>query len=178
MDSLIYRIRLNATPGFYFSFLVCGWGSIQISTTWGCIQGGVLLTISIQSELNEANHILLKNLNINDWHFYLMKYSSRCSFIASIHVSNLFVHFMIPEMLQLTWVGLYSRWGSVVSKSSFDWGCISFWKGWGSIQEWGCIQADTVNILFFNKFLRDSCVNSTSNQVSYLKREKNTTYCP
>ena len=26
----------------------------------------------------------------------------------------------------------------------FDWGFISFSKGWGCIQEWGCIQADTV----------------------------------
>ena len=38
-----YRIRFNATPGFYFSKLVFGWGSIQIWRTWGCIRDGVLL---------------------------------------------------------------------------------------------------------------------------------------
>jgi hypothetical protein len=41
-------------------------------------------------------------------------------------------------------MGLYSSWGCIVSISVFDWGCISFSKGWGSIQEWGSIWADTV----------------------------------
>ena len=43
-------------------------------------------------------------------------------------------------------MGLYSSWGCIVSISVFDWGCISFSKGWGSIQEWGCIEADTVSL--------------------------------
>ena len=38
-----YRICLNAAPGFYFPFWVFGWGSIQISPTWGSNQDGVLL---------------------------------------------------------------------------------------------------------------------------------------
>ena len=49
------------------------------------------------------------------------------------------------------WVGLWSRWGCIVSIADFDWGCISFSKGWGSIQEWGCIDADIIvaaNLVF------------------------------
>ena len=37
-----YRIRLIKAPGFYFSKWIFGWGSIQIWSTWGCIQAGVL----------------------------------------------------------------------------------------------------------------------------------------
>ena len=48
---LIYRIRSNATPGFYFSKLVFGWGSIQIWCTWGCIRDGVLLFKESQIKL-------------------------------------------------------------------------------------------------------------------------------
>ena len=35
---------------------------------------------------------------------------------------------------------------SIKILTDFDWGCISFSKGWGSIQEWGCIDADTVYV--------------------------------
>ena len=45
-------------------------------------------------------------------------------------------------------LGLYSSWGSIVLISVFDWACISFSKGWGSIQEWASICADTVSIAF------------------------------
>ena len=41
-------------------------------------------------------------------------------------------------------MGLYSSWASIVLISVFDWACISFSKGWGSIQEWASICADTV----------------------------------
>ena len=72
LEKYRYRIRLNAAPGFYFSFWVFGWGSIQIwpqkvdfwAKKWGCIQEN-------------------------------------------------------PQK-------------------------VDFSKTWGSIQEWGCIQADTV----------------------------------
>ena len=40
---MYYRIRFNTTPGFYFSKLIFGWGSIQIWLTWGCIQAGALI---------------------------------------------------------------------------------------------------------------------------------------
>ena len=49
--SITYRICLNATPGFYFSLLVFGWGFIQIWPTWGCIWGGVLLINSQQKKI-------------------------------------------------------------------------------------------------------------------------------
>jgi hypothetical protein len=42
------------------------------------------------------------------------------------------------------WVGVNSRWGSIVSIFVFGWGSISFIIGWGSNQEWGSIRADTV----------------------------------
>ena len=42
------------------------------------------------------------------------------------------------------WLGLHSSWGCIVSISVFDWGFISFSKGWGSIQEWRCNCVDTV----------------------------------
>ena len=51
---------------------------------------------------------------------------------------------IIKILPKLTWMESYSSWGSIVSKSVFDWVCISFWKRWGSIQELGCIQLDTV----------------------------------
>ena len=51
-------------------------------------------------------------------------------------------------------VGLHSSRGCIISKSFFDWGCISFWMGWGSIQEWGCIQADTVSWIVNSKVLK------------------------
>ena len=43
-------------------------------------------------------------------------------------------------------MGLYSSWASIVLISVFDWACISFSKGWGSIQEWASICADTVSL--------------------------------
>ena len=53
-------------------------------------------------------------------------------------------------------MGLYSSWGCIVSISVFDWGCISFSKGWGSIQEWGWIEADTVFSIENHKLGRKS----------------------
>ena len=41
-------------------------------------------------------------------------------------------------------MGLYSSWGCIVSILVFDWGCISFSDVWGSIQVWGCNNADMV----------------------------------
>ena len=41
-------------------------------------------------------------------------------------------------------MGLYSSWASIVLISVFDWACISFSRGWGSIQEWASNCADTV----------------------------------
>ena len=40
-------------------------------------------------------------------------------------------------------VGFYLSWGCIFSLSFFDWGYIRFFNGWGCIEEWGCIQADT-----------------------------------
>ena len=42
---------------------------------------------------------------------------------------------------------MYSSWAFIVSISVFDWGFISFSKGWGSIQEWASNCADTVSNL-------------------------------
>ena len=121
-----YRIRLNATPGLYFSLLVFRWGSIQIWTTWGCIQAGVLLIISILIELNIGNDFLLENLNINEWYFYLMKYSSRCSFIASIHrsihVPTLYRPFYYSKSAPIDMGGVVFKMGLYCFK-------INFWLG-------------------------------------------------
>ena len=46
----------------------------------------------------------------------------------------------------VTWVGVNSRWGSIISISLFDWGSIRIFVGWGSNQDWGSIRADTVNL--------------------------------
>ena len=47
----------------------------------------------------------------------------------------------------VAWVGVNSRWGSIISISLFDWGSIRIFVGWGSNQDWGSIRADTVFIL-------------------------------
>ena len=128
----IYRIRSNATPGFYFSKLVFGWSSIQIWLTWGCIQDGALLIDSsfiliISTTLGKS----LKSkgsINIIFIWFQINPDSRRCSYIVSFHG----VHFTTSKMPKLAWVGLYSSWGCIVSKSVFDWGCITIWMGWGS----------------------------------------------
>ena len=44
----------------------------------------------------------------------------------------------------VAWVGVNSRWGSIISISLFDWGSIRIFVGWGSNQDWGSIRADTV----------------------------------
>ena len=44
----------------------------------------------------------------------------------------------------VAWVGVNSRWGSIVSIAVFDWGSIRIFVGWGSNQDWGSIRADTV----------------------------------
>ena len=46
----------------------------------------------------------------------------------------------------VAWVGVNSRWGSIISISLFDWGSIRIFVGWGSNQDWGSIRADTVDI--------------------------------
>ena len=43
LDFSTYRIGSYWAPGFYFSKLVFGWGSIDIWPRWGCNQDGVLL---------------------------------------------------------------------------------------------------------------------------------------
>ena len=69
-----YRIHSNATPGFYFSKLVFGRGSIQIWLTWGCIQDGVLL---IDSSRTADFSKTLKVLRINKYHFHSITKKSR-----------------------------------------------------------------------------------------------------
>ena len=41
-------------------------------------------------------------------------------------------------------MGFYSRWGSIISLSVLEWGCIENWNWWGCNQEWGSNRADTV----------------------------------
>ena len=55
------------------------------------------------------------------------------------------------------WVGFNSRWGCIYLMIALDWGSIRNLRGWGCIQEWGSIQADTV--------LR--IVNSISNAIGF-----------
>ena len=43
-------------------------------------------------------------------------------------------------------MGVYSRWGSIISLPAIDWGCIRNLYGWGCNQEWGSNRADTVGI--------------------------------
>ena len=49
------------------------------------------------------------------------------------------------------------RWGCIYSNSASDWGFIKIPKGWGCIQEWGCIQVDTANLQCFEG-LKSLCV--------------------
>ena len=42
------------------------------------------------------------------------------------------------------WVGFNLRWGCIYLMIALDWGSIRNLRGWGCIQEWGSIQADTV----------------------------------
>ena len=42
--------------------------------------------------------------------------------------------------------GVYSRWGSIISLTALDWGCIRNLNGWGCDQEWGSNRADTVTL--------------------------------
>ena len=45
----------------------------------------------------------------------------------------------MPSLCQVRvyWVGVYSRWGSIISLSALDWACITNLNGWGCNQEWG-----------------------------------------
>ena len=57
---------------------------------------------------------------------------------------------LVPPQIKTSWVGVNSRWGSIVSISVFDWGSIRFCLGWESNQEWGSIRADTVVLILNN----------------------------
>ena len=87
--------------------------------------------------------IICDNFSQFKCHFYLITKKSRFQALLIYSVLS-WCPFYYSKMPKLARVGLYSSWGCIVSKSIFDWGCITFWMGWGSIQEWGCICADTV----------------------------------
>ena len=55
----------------------------------------------------------------------------------------------------VAWVGVNSRWGSIISISLFDWGSIRIFVGWGSNQDWGSIRADTVSKHNFNCIVKE-----------------------
>ena len=57
-------------------------------------------------------------------------------------ISSKIAYVLVP------WVGVNSRWGSIISISLFDWGSIRIFVGWGSNQDWGSIRADTVSIFY------------------------------
>lgn len=84
---------------------------------------------------------ILKVKWINKCHSYLITKKSRFQslLIYSLPISKCQSSYW--KMPKLARVGLYSSWGYIVSLLIFDWGCITFWLGWGSIQEWGCICA-------------------------------------
>ena len=88
--------------------------------------------------------IICDNFSQFRWYFYLITKKSRFQALLIYSVPISWCPFYYSKMPKLARVGLYSSWGCIVSKSIFDWGCITFWMGWGSIQEWGCICADTV----------------------------------
>ena len=127
----IYRIHLNAAPGFYFLFWVFGRGSIEIWPTWGCIWAGVV-SIRVSWESEQTVSLLIKFFDL----IYMYSQNTKVC-LNSERLEKL-------KLLLTGEVGLYSSWSSIVSKLFFDWGCIRLWMGWGSIQEWGCIQANTV----------------------------------
>ena len=56
------------------------------------------------------------------------------------------VSILLLKECQNGWVYDPDGVGCIVTISVFDWGCVSFSKGWGSIQEWVSIDADTVVI--------------------------------
>ena len=66
-----YRIDLNATPGFYFSFWVLGWGSIQIWPTWGSIWVGLYWIKDSNSYLD--SHIFVCMVSWNKHHLWFQK---------------------------------------------------------------------------------------------------------
>ena len=51
---------------------------------------------------------------------------------------------LVPPQIKTSWVGVNSRWGSIVSIFVFDWGFIDIVIGWGCNQDWGFNRADTV----------------------------------
>ena len=131
MQQRDYRIHLNAAPGFYFLFWVFGRGSIEIWPTWGCIWAGVV-SIRVSWESEQTVSLLIKFFDL----IYMYSQNTKVC-LNSERLEKL-------KLLLTGEVGLYSSWSSIVSKLFFDWGCIRLWMGWGSIQEWGCIQANTV----------------------------------
>ena len=44
----------------------------------------------------------------------------------------------------LKWMGVNSRWGSIISIFVFDWSFINIFMGWSCNQDWGFNKADTV----------------------------------
>ena len=68
--------------------------------------------------------------------------------LSEVHQMYNFPIFSQIMYVLIAWVGVNSRWGSIVSISVFDWDSIRIFVGWGSNQDWGSIRADTVNDLF------------------------------
>ena len=137
---LDYRIRFNATPGFYFSNLIFGWGSIQILLTWGCIRDGVLLiNSSFASIIYDNFSQTLKVKRMRKCHFYmitkkprfqaLLIYTGICiitHFMMSIYLKNAKVGmsgvvfklgFYCFNTISMTGVVLGFEWGEVLFKS-------------------------------------------------------------
>ena len=121
-SKVTYRTGSNTAPGFYFSKWNFVWGSIHIWPTWGCNQDGVLL-ISLRHPFQEWNRISLNKYgyagittNINNLSFF---------WIVSLILSEVHQMYNFPIFSQITyvliaWVGVNSRWGSIVSISEFD----------------------------------------------------------
>ena len=113
-----YRMRFNATPGFYFSNSVFGWGSIKFDTH------GVLLF-----KLSWTKLFSVKNMGAAS-EFQALALANPGKTKESLNVISIWLqiipgtaHFMvwiILRMSNLTRVGLYLSWGSIFSKSVFD----------------------------------------------------------
>ena len=158
MARILIPYPLEYNPGFYFSKWVFGWGSIEIWSTWGSIN----LFTEVRSSFSKSillfiifSYFLLVKSVLTIQKMYYMSFNNRKIILFLLSWFNVIANSKsewLKEIFRLWWGSIfYSSWGSIISKSIFDWGCISFFKGWGCIQEWGCIQADTVCKVYFTK---------------------------
>ena len=136
---MVFRMRFYSN--LVYMGLYSSWGSIY----WNAIYWNAKFN---QNTIIVTNWIS-RYLNCDEFHSFGNKYLViilQKSLQYYEHMYCFFFCFFISR------VRFYSRWGCIFSYLVFDWGSINISNGWGCIQEWGSINADTVFAIKFGNF--------------------------